>query len=120
MKKQDTISHNDFLKGFNEHKRPVAKYAFIVPLVVFAAQWAYSTTDHFGSLHDYYKYTIFGISILTFFIAIFVMATSRKCPLCKDRMKKLDPAPDDYVTTYKYYCENCKLWVDRGKTNGTD
>lgn len=120
MKKQEAISHELFLKGYSEYKRTAAKYAIIVPLVVFAAQWAYSTTDHFQSIQLQYKITVWVIPVLMFLTAAFIMAASRKCPLCKGKMKKLDPAGDDYNTTYKYYCEKCKVWVDRGKTNGTD
>lgn len=120
MNKQETENHEQFLKGYIEYKRIVAKYAIIVPLVVFAAQWAYSTTAHFQSIPDYFKYTIWVIPVITFLIAAIIMVASRKCPMCKETMKKLDPAGDDYNTTYKYFCEKCKVWVDRGKTNGTD
>ena len=120
MKKQDTISHELFLKGYTEYKRTAAKYIIIVPLVLFALQWAYSTTEHFQSIPFNLKIVVWVAPVLAFLIAAFIMAASRKCPLCKVKMKKLDPADDDYNTTYKYYCEKCKVWVDRGKTNGTE
>jgi len=120
MTQQDTISHEPFLKGYTEYKRTAVKYIIIVPLIVFAAQWAYSTTEHFQSIPLYCKITVWVIPVPVFLFAAFMMVASRKCPLCKVKMQKLDPASDDYDITYKYYCVNCKVWVDRGKTNGTD
>lgn len=120
MKTEEKVSHDIFLKGYTEYKRPAAKYVIVVPLVLFAAQWAYTTTDHFQSIPLQYKITVWVIPVLMFLVAAFIMAASRKCPVCKAKMKKLDPARDDYDTTYKYYCDKCKVWVDRGKTNGTD
>lgn len=120
MKNSDAVSHEVFLKGYTEHKRRAAKYAIIVPLVLFAAQWAYSTTAHFQSIPLDFQIVIWVVPVLAFLITAFIMVASRKCPVCRDRMNKLDPADNDYDTTYKYYCEKCKVWVDRGTTNGTD
>lgn len=117
----NTDNHELFLNEFIEHKMKTwKKYIMAVPMGLFAVHWIYSMTDHFQSIPDVLKMILWGIMFLSFIIAGIISITSKKCPVCRCKMKKLEPAPDDTVTTYKYYCEQCRVWVDTGQIRNYD
>jgi hypothetical protein len=117
----DTSNHEQFLQGYREHKKATWKKAiFLVPAAIFIAYWFVSTTAYYQSLPTNAHITIFVTMAVIFIIAGILNIPSRKCPSCAVKMKKLEPPSGDGDTTIKYYCEQCRVWVNTSSRNYSD
>ena len=64
---------------------------------------------------------IFGVCIaVAIVLGLLCIFFSRACPRCGREMVRFSPSSFDFVSTYKYICRDCKLYIDTFIGHGGD
>jgi hypothetical protein len=64
---------------------------------------------------------MFGVCIaVAIVLGLLNIFLSRACPRCGREMARSSPGSFDFVTTYKYICRDCKLYIDTLMGHGRD